>query len=78
VVKVYAPAALPQGNRPWYSLDRRLGGPQSRSGKFEILFNAYCVRKTLYVIILCMLLINPVAYYDAFLLLINPIQHSPS
>jgi hypothetical protein len=22
----------PQGNRPWYPLDRRLGGPQSRSG----------------------------------------------
>jgi hypothetical protein len=26
-----APAALPQGRRPWYPLDRRLGGPQSRS-----------------------------------------------
>jgi hypothetical protein len=24
-------AALPQGKSPWYPLDRRLGGPQSRS-----------------------------------------------
>jgi hypothetical protein len=23
----------PQGKRPWYPLDRRLGGPQSRSGR---------------------------------------------
>jgi hypothetical protein len=23
----------PQGNNPWYSLDRRLGGLQSRSGR---------------------------------------------
>jgi hypothetical protein len=23
----------PQGKSPWYSLDRRLGGPQSRSGR---------------------------------------------
>jgi hypothetical protein len=23
----------PQGNSPWYPLDRRLGGPQSRSGR---------------------------------------------
>jgi len=22
----------PQGNRPWYPMDRRLGGPQSWSG----------------------------------------------
>jgi hypothetical protein len=29
----YAPAALPQGKRPWYPLDRKLGGPQSRSGR---------------------------------------------
>jgi hypothetical protein len=28
-----APAALPQGKSPWYPLDRRLGGPQSRSGR---------------------------------------------
>jgi hypothetical protein len=23
----------PQGKSPWYPLDRRLGGPQSRSGR---------------------------------------------
>jgi hypothetical protein len=28
-----APAALPQGKNPWYPSDRRLGGPQSRSGR---------------------------------------------
>jgi hypothetical protein len=29
----HAPAALyPRGKDPWYPLDRRLGGPQSRSG----------------------------------------------
>jgi hypothetical protein len=27
------PAALPQGKSPWYPLDSRLGGPQSRSGR---------------------------------------------
>jgi hypothetical protein len=28
------PAALyPRGKSPWYLLDRRLGGPQSRSGR---------------------------------------------
>jgi hypothetical protein len=27
----YASATLPQGESPWYPLDRRLGGPQSRS-----------------------------------------------
>jgi hypothetical protein len=31
--QLHAPAALPQGKRPWYPLDRRLGGPQSRSGR---------------------------------------------
>jgi hypothetical protein len=30
--QIHAPAALPPGKSPWYSLDRRLGGPQSRSG----------------------------------------------
>jgi len=32
--QLHAPAALPhpQGKSPWYPLDRRLGGPQSRSG----------------------------------------------
>jgi len=29
----YDPAALPQGNIPWYPLDRRQGGPQSCSGR---------------------------------------------
>jgi hypothetical protein len=29
------PADLPQGKRPLYPLDRRLGGPQSRSGRRE-------------------------------------------
>jgi hypothetical protein len=27
------PAALPPGKSPWYPLVRRLGGPQSRSGR---------------------------------------------
>jgi hypothetical protein len=31
--QLHAPAALPQGKSPWYPLDRRLGGPQSRSGR---------------------------------------------
>jgi hypothetical protein len=31
--QLHAPAAFPQGKRPWYPLDRRLGGPQSRSGR---------------------------------------------
>jgi hypothetical protein len=31
--ELHAPAALPQGKNPWYPLDRRLGGPQSRSGR---------------------------------------------
>jgi hypothetical protein len=31
--QIHAPAALPQGKNPWYPLDRRLGGPQSRSGR---------------------------------------------
>jgi hypothetical protein len=30
--QLHAPAALPQGKNTWYPLDRRLGGPQSRSG----------------------------------------------
>jgi hypothetical protein len=29
----HGPAALPQGNFPWYPLDRRLSGRQSRSGR---------------------------------------------
>jgi hypothetical protein len=31
--QLHAPAALPQGKEPRYPLDRRLGGPQSRSGR---------------------------------------------
>jgi hypothetical protein len=31
--QLHDPAALPQGKSPWYPLDRRLGGPQSRSGR---------------------------------------------
>jgi hypothetical protein len=26
----------PQGKRPWYPLDRKLGGPQSRSGRGNV------------------------------------------
>jgi hypothetical protein len=31
--QLHTPAARPQGNSPWYSLDRRLGGAQIRSGR---------------------------------------------
>jgi hypothetical protein len=31
--QLHAPAALPQGKSPCCPLDRRLGGPQSRSGR---------------------------------------------
>jgi hypothetical protein len=30
--QLYAPAALPPGKEPLVPLDRRLGGPQKRSG----------------------------------------------
>jgi hypothetical protein len=30
--QLHAPAALPREKSPWYPLDRRLGGPQSRTG----------------------------------------------
>jgi hypothetical protein len=33
----HASAALPQGSSSWYPLDRRLGEPQSRSGRGSIL-----------------------------------------
>jgi hypothetical protein len=33
VVSFTPPPLYPQGNSPWYPLDRRLGGPQSRSGR---------------------------------------------
>jgi len=29
--QLHAPAALSPGKDPWYTLDRRLGGPQSHS-----------------------------------------------
>jgi hypothetical protein len=32
-VQLHAPAAYFQGRSLWYPLDRRLGGPQSRSGR---------------------------------------------
>jgi hypothetical protein len=31
--QLHALAALPPGKEPWYPLDRRLGGSQSRSGR---------------------------------------------
>jgi hypothetical protein len=31
--QIHASAALPPGKDPQYPLDRRLGGPQSRSGR---------------------------------------------
>jgi hypothetical protein len=31
--QLQAPADLPQQKSPWYPLNRRLGGPQSRSGR---------------------------------------------
>jgi hypothetical protein len=31
--QLHAPAALTPGKNPWYLLDRRLGGPQSRFGR---------------------------------------------
>jgi hypothetical protein len=31
--QVHASASLPQGKKPWYPLDRRLGGAQSCSGR---------------------------------------------
>jgi hypothetical protein len=31
--QLHALTTLPQGKNPWYPLDRRLSGPQSRSGR---------------------------------------------
>jgi hypothetical protein len=31
--QLHTPAALPPGKGPWYPMDRRLGGPQNRSGR---------------------------------------------
>jgi hypothetical protein len=33
--QLHAPAALPPGKSPRYPFYRRLGGPQSRSGRYE-------------------------------------------
>jgi hypothetical protein len=33
ISQLHAQATLPQGKSPRYPLDRRLGGPQSRSGR---------------------------------------------
>jgi len=30
--QLHVPAVFPQAKSPWYPLDRKLGGPQSRSG----------------------------------------------
>jgi len=30
--QLHAPSALPPRKEPWYPLDKRMGGPQSRSG----------------------------------------------
>jgi hypothetical protein len=30
--QLHSPVVLPPGKKPWYPLDRRLDGPQSRSG----------------------------------------------
>jgi hypothetical protein len=31
--QLHVPAALPPGKNSWYPLDRKLGGPQNRSGR---------------------------------------------
>jgi hypothetical protein len=41
----HAPAALPQGKSPYYPLDRRLGGPQSRSGRSSEEKNSHILQK---------------------------------
>jgi len=39
--QLHGPAALPRGKSPRYPLDRRLGGPQSRSGRGGEVKNPY-------------------------------------
>jgi len=39
--KFYAPAALPPGKSPRYPLDRRVDGPQNRSGRDDEENNSY-------------------------------------
>jgi hypothetical protein len=36
--QLHVPAALPSGKEPRYPLDRRVGGPQSLSGRGGILY----------------------------------------
>jgi hypothetical protein len=44
----HAPAVLPPGKRPRYLLDRRLGGPQNRSGKHgEVTVIQYNIKRSL-------------------------------
>jgi hypothetical protein len=33
--RIHAPATLPPGKERWYLLDRRLAGPQGRSGRCD-------------------------------------------
>jgi len=33
--QLHALPTLPQGKVPWYTLDKKLGGPQSRFGRGE-------------------------------------------
>jgi hypothetical protein len=39
--QLHSPATLPQGKSPWYPLDRRTSGPQSRSGRGGEKKNSY-------------------------------------
>jgi hypothetical protein len=39
--QLHAPTALPPGKELWFPLDRRLGGPQSRSGRGGLQKNIY-------------------------------------
>jgi hypothetical protein len=44
--QLHAPAALPSGKEPPYPLDRRLGGPQSRSrrgGEYVCVYVCVCI-----------------------------------
>jgi hypothetical protein len=46
--QLHAPAALPPGKEPRYALDRRLDGPQSRSGRCGEEKNLYIERKQIW------------------------------
>jgi hypothetical protein len=41
--QLHAPTDLTLGKSPWYPLDRRLGGPQSRSGRGKVQKNSHSV-----------------------------------